>query len=207
MDLIPDTDIISSWLLSYGGFSIFVLMTIGIIAIPVPEETLMVIAGILMSHGKLNIPSTMLAAYAGSICGITLSYTLGRTAGIFLIHKYGKWIGIKEKHLTKAHKWFERFGKWTLFIGYFIPGVRHFTGFLAGTTYLNIKQFTLFAYVGAIIWVTTFLSIGYFFGDYWLILYKKLEFSIETISILGTLLLVGIISYILIKRIKQRKSE
>ncbi len=103
-----------------------------ILALPIPEETLMVVAGALMSHGKLEIPQTIIAAFLGSLCGITSSYLLGRTAGHFLVHRYGKWIGVGQKQLDKAHLWFERFGKWTLFIGYFVPGLRHFTGFLQG---------------------------------------------------------------------------
>jgi membrane protein DedA with SNARE-associated domain len=49
-------------------------------------------------------------------------------------------------------------------IGYFIPGVRHFTGFSSGMATLPFHHFALFAYSGALLWVTSFLTIGYFFG-------------------------------------------
>lgn len=166
MELLSENSSLSLWLLQYGSFALFGLLAVGILALPVPEETLMVLAGALMSHGNLSITTTVLSAFLGSVCGISMSYFIGRTAGHYFLHKIGPWIGLTEKRLQKAHEWFERFGTWTLMIGYFIPGLRHFTGFSAGTTDLEFNRFALFAYTGAFLWVSVFLSFGYFFGDY-----------------------------------------
>lgn len=204
METLADNHTLHTWLIHYGSFALFILLTIGILALPVPEETLMVIAGVLMSHGKLQIPQTIVAAFLGSMCGITTSYVLGRTAGHFLILRYGKWVGIGQEHIDKAHAWFERFGKWTLFIGYFIPGIRHFTGFTAGTTSLDFREFALFAYSGAIIWVTTFLSIGYFFGNYWFAFFKNIEVNID--DILTVVIFLGFIYLIYYLKVKKPKS-
>lgn len=193
MDSLIDHETLSFWLLHYGSIVLFVLLALGILILPVPEETMMVIAGAVMYNGGLYVHSTILSAYAGSITGITLSYILGRTAGHYLVTKSSSWIGLSEKHLHAAHQWFEKYGKWTLIIGYFIPGVRHFTGFCAGTTQLDYRQFALFAYTGAIIWVTTFLSIGYFFGEYFLSFYHIIDTHLDdmiTVAILAGALVV-----------------
>lgn len=165
MEYLHDT--FAHWLLEYGSIALFFLLALGIVALPIPDETLMVISGVLIHQGHLYAIPTLIAAYAGSMCGITLSYVLGRTAGHFIITRYGKWIGITAQNLQKAHDWYEYLGKWTLTFGYFIPGVRHVTGIFAGTTELEYSKFALFAYTGAFIWATIFLSIGYFFGPYW----------------------------------------
>lgn len=200
MDYVPELDQFTLWLTQYGNFALFGLLALGIIALPVPEETLMVIAGILMSHGKLEIPPTFIAAFGGSVVGITVSYLLGRTIGIFFLHKYGKWVGIKEKHIKQVHEWFEKYGKWTLLVGYFIPGVRHLTGFCAGTSYLEFKYFALFGYFGALFWVSTFLSIGYFFGHHWLAIYESLEIKIDDmVLVVIALFIVGLALYIMNK--------
>jgi membrane protein DedA with SNARE-associated domain len=196
MEVLPETDLLSQWLLQYGSFFLFIMLSLGIIALPIPEETLMVVAGVLMHKGKLNIPLTVLLAYAGTICGITTSYLLGRTAGIFLLHKYGTWVGITKERLEKAHYWFERLGKWLLLVGYFIPGIRHLTGFTAGATYMKFSHFALFAYIGAILWVSLFLFLGYFLGMYCLTLYEKLE-DIDLILIaLGAVAILALICII-----------
>lgn len=199
MDMLLDNEVLSHWLIHYGSLSLFILLVAGIIILPVPEETLMVIAGVLMRKGSLCIPNTLLAAYAGSMCGITISYLLGRTAGHYLIRKYGGWIGLTHERLEQVHAWFEKFGKWTLTFGYFIPGIRHFTGFTSGMTQLEYNKFALFAYSGAFLWVTTFLSIGYFFGNYCFSLFEDIEISIDKIILFS---IAAIILYILYRQFK-----
>lgn len=205
MDILPSHEALSQWLLTYGSITLFVLLAVGIIALPVPEETLMVIAGILMQNDKLPIIPTVLAAIGGSLCGITTSYFLGRTVGHFFLLKYGSWFGLTQEKLGKAHSWFEKYGKWTLFFGYFIPGVRHFSGLSAGLTELSYKDFATYAYSGAVIWVGIFLSFGYFFGNYWVSSFDTLEVSIEDFIIGAIILLLIYFGYKEIKRRRKTK--
>lgn len=167
MEFLPDQETLSFWLTNYGSISLFFLLALGVFALPVPDETLMVLAGIFMEQGNLPIIPTVLSSLLGSMTGITLSYLLGRTAGSQILHRYGKRFGLTEEKLLKTHNWFERYGKWTLTFGYFIPGVRHLTGFAAGSSDLEYPIFAFFAYLGAAIWVIFFLSMGYFVGNYW----------------------------------------
>ncbi len=164
MENFCEIETLSTWLLQYGSVALFFMLVLGIVALPIPEETLMVITGALLFYGKLNLYPTLLCAYAGSMCGITVSYFLGRTAGHYILHKFGKWFGLTPDRIVKLDDWYKRYGAWVLFFGYFIPGIRHFSGFSAGMTDLTYKRFALFAYSGALIWVSTFLSVGYFFG-------------------------------------------
>jgi membrane protein DedA with SNARE-associated domain len=187
------------WLSHYGSFALFVLLGMGIFGLPVPEETLMVLAGILMNEGNLPLFQTIVAAYAGTLCGITVSYFLGRTAGVSIIKEYGKWMPMHSRHIQKTQTWFARFSKWTLLIGYLIPGLRHFTGIFAGSAAMQFKEFALFAYSGAFLWVSIFLSIGYFFGPYWLSLYaavfQNLEMAMEILSAVVILLFIAYFIY------------
>jgi len=190
MDCVFINEYWTHMLLSYGSIVLFVLLALGIIALPIPDETLLVFSGALMAKGVLLIPFTFIAALAGSISGITISYLLGRTGGTFLVNKYGGTIGITPDKMQKAHDWFQRYGKWSLSFGYFIPGVRHFTGLTAGTSGLEFKDFSVFAYSGALVWVTTFLTIGYFFGN---ICFSFLE-TIDgtTVLVIGSLIMLAV---------------
>jgi len=160
-------DHIAAWISQYGYFAIFGMLVFGIVGLPVPDETLLVFTGYLAFKGRLSLPLAMVSAFAGSICGITLSYTLGRTFGIALIHRYGRYVRVTEHHVNRAHAWFERAGHWSLTFGYFIPGVRHFTAYAAGMSDLEYPTFALFAYAGAAIWAGTFIGLGYLLGDRW----------------------------------------
>jgi membrane protein DedA with SNARE-associated domain len=164
-EFLPQT--LAVWITQYGSLALFVLLAFGIFALPIPDETLMVFAGFLVAHGKLELLPTYIAAFVGACFGITISYTIGRTAGTFLIKRYGHWVRITEAKMQRVHDWFGRFGRWALLIGYFIPGIRHLTGYAAGISVLEYRKFALFSYSGAFIWSALFLSLGYFLGHKW----------------------------------------
>ncbi|MGZ3632755.1 MAG: DedA family protein [Parachlamydiaceae bacterium] len=177
MNILPD--MFNVWLLNYGSIALFVLLALGIIALPIPEETLLLFSGFLISNGTFLIIPTFIAAYLGSVLGITGSYLIGVTGGFYIIKKYGSYVGLNEALMLKVHNWFENYGKWVLIIGYFVPGVRHFTGIFAGVSTMEYRHFALYAYLGALLWVATFISLGYFFGNFHQAFFEFIEEHIE----------------------------
>ncbi|HEX3681857.1 MAG TPA: DedA family protein [Bryobacteraceae bacterium] len=156
-----------SWLSQYGYAGLFGLLLLGIVGLPVPDETLLVFSGYLISTGRLQPLLAFFAGFAGSVCGISLSYTIGRTLGHRVVLRYGRYLHVTEARIDRVHRWFRRAGDWLLMIGYFIPGVRHFTALVAGMSELEYATFARFAYAGAAIWVATFLLVGYLVGEHW----------------------------------------
>ena len=152
------------WVTQYGYAAVFGLQVLGIIGFPMPDETLLVTVGFLTSQGRMCLPLAILAAALGSMCGITVSYSLGRFVGLPVVHRYGKFLHVTEGNLTRMHNWFERWGKWTLVLAYYVPGVRHVAAIFAGTAKLPYHEFAMFAYAGAAIWTSTFITIGYLLG-------------------------------------------
>ena len=61
--------------------------------------------------------------------------------------------------------WFQKYGKWTLSIAYFVPGVRHISGVFAGLMELPYKTFAIYAYIGGVVWSLLFINLGFFFGE------------------------------------------
>jgi membrane protein DedA with SNARE-associated domain len=181
-------DSLIAWLIQYKSIALFFLLALGIVGLPIPDETLITFAGALIAKGQLDLITTIFAAYAGSLFGITVSYFVGRTAGSYLVKRYGKRFGLTQNKLDRVHQWFEKIGKWTLFVGYFIPGIRHLTGYVAGTTELSFIQFAIFAYLGAILWCSLFLTLGYFSSQH---MEHLLEFVIKNIE--NVILLLGFI--------------
>ena len=155
------------WIATYGYAAIYALLMFGIVGIPIPDETMLVFCGYLISQGRLQPVPTVAVAFFGSISGITTSYFIGRTLGLGFVHKYGRYVHLTEPRLEYVHGWFNRIGHWALFVGYYIAGVRHFTAIVAGTSRLEFRAFAAYAWSGAFLWVCTFLAIGYFFGEHW----------------------------------------
>jgi membrane protein DedA with SNARE-associated domain len=173
---------VSQFISQYGYFAIFGLLMLGIVGPLIPDDTILVLSGIAAHEGRLEPGMTIGVAFAGSVCGITMSYLVGRTGAIFALRRIrllDRWIG---DHLPRVERWFEQYGKWTLFFGYFIAGVRHFTALGAGVSKLRFRTFAIYAYPGGLIWVISFIAIGYYLGEGWRVLAHRLNWSATAIA-------------------------
>jgi membrane protein DedA with SNARE-associated domain len=155
------------WISRYAYTGIFGLLLLGIVGLPVPDEFLLTFVGYLVFRRRLEFLPSLAAAFAGSACGITISYVLGRTVGAYLVHHCGRWLHLDEGKMQRVHNWFERTGGWSLTFGYFIAGVRHLTALVAGMADYEPPKFAAFAYSGALFWTLSFISLGYFLGERW----------------------------------------
>lgn len=161
-------EVLLHWISRYEYIGIFSLLMFGIIGAPIPDEALLAFSGYLVFKGQLSMVPTIASAFLGSICGISISYWIGRSGGLFIIRRYGHRVHITPERIERISHWLERFGKWGLVIGYFIPGVRHLTALVAGTSRLKYPIFAAFAYSGGLFWSTTFVVLGFFLEKGWL---------------------------------------
>lgn len=181
----------------YGYIVLFLALMIELIALPIPGQTLMSYVGYLVSQGQLHWGLSILIATIGSSTGMTVSYWIGYKLGTPFFQKYGHRFYMGEEKLEKVSRWFQKYGNNMLMIGYFIPGVRHFTGYFSGITRLPFRIFAIYTYGGALIWTTTFITIGKFLGDQWSVLYIYLK---KYYVISGIILAVALIGYYLYRK-------
>jgi membrane protein DedA with SNARE-associated domain len=187
------------WLTQYGPPVLFAAQMFGIFGLPVPDEILLTVAGALVRRGQLDGTETAAAAIAGCLCGITLSYVLGRTVGLAALHRM---LRMHEATLARGQRWFHRFGGWLLAFGYFIPGVRHVTAIAAGSTPLEYRRFAAFAYPGAVLWSSTFLLLGYYAGDEW----QRIGFDASKhLTLLSAIAVIAIAVYAVL--VQRREGE
>jgi membrane protein DedA with SNARE-associated domain len=192
------------WVTTYGYAAIFSLLVLGIVGLPVPDEFLLTGCGFLIYQGHLQFIPAFASALAGSASGITCSYIIGRTIGWKVLHsRAGRLLHVRDEHINRVHDWFNRIGHWALMVGYFIPGVRHFTAIVAGTSKLELRSFMLFAYSGAVLWVSTFLFLGYHFGPQWTAILEVVERNLKLASIVGGVI---VIAYLIARLLKSKKT-
>jgi membrane protein DedA with SNARE-associated domain len=151
----------------YGYPALFALLAVGVFGFPVPDETLLTFCGYLIFSGRLRFGLALLMGVGGSATGITLSYLIGVRFGHGIVVRFGKYVQLTPSRFDKLERTYQRVGAPLLVVGYFIPGIRHFTALVAGLTEVPFRKFAIFAYAGALIWVTTFLTVGYLVGDGW----------------------------------------
>jgi membrane protein DedA with SNARE-associated domain len=188
------------WIVRHQYGAIFVLLMLGIIGLPVPDETLLVFAGYLSFKGTLQLEPTVATAFLGSACGITLSYAIGRVLGLHALTKIGPLLHLRPEQLEQAHRWMERWGKYSLLLAYFIPGYRHLAAFMVGTSRLEPTVFARFAYTGALIWTSSFVGLGYAAGEGWRQLIPLLHDALHMAMLVGLVVLGGLSGWLLLHR-------
>ncbi|WP_082130171.1 DedA family protein [Aneurinibacillus tyrosinisolvens] len=158
---------IVAWMSHYGYAVLLLGSALELVAFGIPIEVLMSYAGFLISHGQLNWALCIFMAGLGSCIGMTIAYWIGYKLGPPFFHKYGRGIHLGPERLEKTSLWFNKYGNKLLIIAYFIPGVRHITGYFSGIMKMRFQTFAVYAYTGAFIWVGTFISLGKVLGPQW----------------------------------------
>jgi membrane protein DedA with SNARE-associated domain len=195
-----------SFIYNFGYPALYLLLSAGIIGLPVPDETLMTFVGSLTAPGGpfLYTPALMVI-YAGTMTGMVISYWLGHRVGKPFLYRYGKWIKVTPKRLERTEGWFKRFGMWAVFFGYFVPGVRHFTCYLAGVSGVAFWRYLCFAASGALIWCISFLTLGHLIGLNWenllLVIHQYVGFTLVLITVIIVIVILVVI------RLRNRRNQ
>jgi membrane protein DedA with SNARE-associated domain len=187
------------WIDRYGYGAIFALMVLGIVGLPISDETVLVFVGYLSFKGTLQLEPAMATAFLGSASGISLSYAIGRYIGLPALLKFGHLIHLRPEHLNGAQRWVEQWGKYSLLVAYFIPGIRHLAAVILGASLLPPTVFARFAYTGALVWTASFIGLGYLAGDEWTRLSPLLHRT-ETVVILLVLCMLAIALVVFLMR-------
>ncbi len=149
---------------NYGYLAIFLLLAPGTFGIPVPDELLLTFIGYLVLRGDLRLIPALAVVVAGAIIGITMDYWVGRAVDAKLIRGSGGFLRLRPDKFQGLKEWLSRRGGWVLFLGYFLPGVRHWVAIAAGITRFPLTGFARFAYSGALAWSLGYIFLGYFWG-------------------------------------------
>ncbi len=187
-------------IVQYSYWGIFFSMALGILGLPIPDETLMVFVGFLIFQGKLNYVLAIVIAFTGTLCGITVSYFIGRLSNRFILEKYSGKIHINPEHFQNVEEFYRKYGKSALLIGYFIPGVRHLTAILAGIS-MSYRIFAVWAYLGALLWTIVFINLGYFLGNSW---HRFAHYSYKFIIPVAA---IALVVTIIVMYLKQNKNK
>jgi membrane protein DedA with SNARE-associated domain len=185
----------------YGYVVLFLSLFLEMLALPLPGEFIMTYAGLIVYQGKLDWFLSIMTGGIGASLGMTIAYWVGFRLGNPFFEKYGSRIHFGPDKLHSVSKWFGRYGNKMLIIAFFIPGVRHITGYFSGTTRLSFRKYAAFAYTGAFFWVSVFISLGRLLGPKW-------EQYHSTINLYMLIFgLISVIAYILIIQYRKNKQR
>ena len=134
--------------------------------------------------------------FAAAVLGDLVIYWIGRLAGQWMMKTFARIV--KESHLQKTHAFFEKYGGKTIIIARFVPIVRTFESFVAGTGKMDLRKFMLFNVSGELLRVGLLIPAGYYFRA---IPVVKENFELVVFGIIGFSLLPMVITFL-----KERKA-
>jgi membrane-associated protein len=128
-----------------------------------PGDTLLFIAGAFCATGEMSYPLLMLLLIIAAVTGNTLNYVIGSAIGHRVFTHDYRWLNKDALHRT--HDFFEKHGGKTIILARFVPVVRTFAPFVAGVSDMTHTRFQLYNITGAVAWVASLVTGGYFFGN------------------------------------------
>jgi len=155
---------LSGLLAQWGYLAIAVLVILGNVGLPVPEETVLVLSGYLAWTGELSLTVVILVAVAGAIGGDNIGYRIGRRHGRALLHRRGWLVGATPARLAAMERFVARYGAAAVFVARFLPGLRFLAGPLAGVTNLPFPRFFAANALGVLVFVPIMVGLGYGVG-------------------------------------------
>jgi membrane protein DedA with SNARE-associated domain len=190
----PVVQSITTIISSLGYVGIFFLMVLESALIPIPSEVIMPFSGFLVSVGKLGLLEVILAGSFGNLVGSIATYYLGLRLGRNTIIRYGKYVFFKKKHLEYPEQLFEKYGDKITFVGRLLPAVRTYISLPAGIGLTNFTKFTVYTFVGSLIWNTLLTYAGVELGINWRHIDKYSEY-LYTIATISTITIIVWIFY------------
>ncbi|MDP1511890.1 VTT domain-containing protein [Paenibacillus ottowii] len=179
----------------HGYLVLGIALTLELLALPLPGEVLMTYTGLLVFQGHLNWMVSILTAGLGTSMGMTISYWIGYKLGKPFFQKHGTKFHLGPENLEKTSLWFERYGNKLLLFAYFIPGVRHLTGYFSGITRLPFRTYMIFAYTGAFLWTSMFISLGKILGPKWELFHHTITKYLIIAGLIAAVVFAGVYVY------------
>jgi membrane protein DedA with SNARE-associated domain len=203
MDFLHNSlQLIEQYMLAYGYWAVFFGVMLENAGVPVPGETILLIAGYFASTGKFHLGLVMLIAASGAVIGDNIGFAIGHYFGRSVLLRIGRFFFLTPKRLAHMENYFERHGNKTILVARFITGLRVFAALLAGASKMPWRVFVVFNMAGAVLWSVVISTLGYLFG-------QSLPLLIKWVGRSGTILLISaIVIGIVVWRVrKHRKSK
>ncbi len=181
----------------YGNLTYVILFAIifvetGLVVMPfLPGDSLLFAAGAMAATGCFDPILLVGLLFVAAFLGDTLNYHIGKFIGDKAFTRDYKFI--KKKHLLATQAFYEKHGGKTIIIARFIPIIRTFAPFVAGVGVMGYRRFISYNLIGGFLWVTSFVILGYFFGN--LPIVKK-NFTLVIFAIIFLSILPPIIEFL-----------
>ena len=156
---------------SFGAFALLGVCAIVfaetglLVGFVLPGDTLLIISGVLASedHLKIDIWWVCLAIGVAAFLGGEVGYLIGNKAGPRIFERKESGF-FSVANVKRTNAFFEKYGVWAIVIARFVPIVRTFAPVAAGVGHMNYRKYSLFNFIGAMIWGAGVTYVGFLIG-------------------------------------------
>lgn len=156
----------------------------GLVVTPfLPGDSLLFALGALatLEGSGLNIGLLWILLMIAAFLGDNTNYFIGRKIGSVVFTRE-KSLFLNPENLRKTQDFYTKYGARTIIYARFMPILRTLVPFVAGVGAMVYSRFILFSLFGAVLWITSFLIAGYYFGNLPAV---KSNFHIVIFSVIG----------------------
>jgi membrane protein DedA with SNARE-associated domain len=156
---------INSIVESFPYAGLLLLLFLGEIGLPFPEDTTLILAGFLVAQGVTELIPTLLVVYLGLLITDFSLYHVGKKYGRRLFeHRKLKKI-LSPDRLSWLEQKFEKWGVWVVLAGRHVVGIRAQVFLAAGVSRMSSIKFFLADALSAVLTVAIMVGLGYFGGN------------------------------------------
>lgn len=148
----------------YAILFLIIFVETGLVVMPfLPGDSLLFAAGALAATGAMNPYLLITLLFFAAVLGDTLNYHIGKYIGPKVFETQSRWVN--KEYLFKTQAFFEKHGGKTIIFARFLPFARTFAPFIAGVGQMNYRYFISYNLIGGFLWVSSFILLGYWFGN------------------------------------------
>jgi membrane protein DedA with SNARE-associated domain len=157
---------VRSWVVNWGYLAIAANLLGEDMGLPVPGETALLFSSFLANKGTgLELYYIIPIGIAACTLGDNVGFLLGQKYGSTLIRWAKKIFRQKDEDVAAAKDLIRRHGKRSVFWARFVFGFRTVNGPFAGMLGMKWKDFLLYNFLGAALWVSAISAFGYLISN------------------------------------------
>lgn len=150
-----------------GYLGTFFGMALESACIPIPSEAILPFGGYLSFTGRLNLYLVIILGTLGGTFGSLVAYYLGKWGGRPFVEKYIHKLRLSKEHLRISDNYFKKYGEKIVFYSRLLPIIRTFISLPAGISKMDVKKFTIYTFLGSLIWSIVLGYAGFKMGENW----------------------------------------
>ncbi|HEX6312182.1 MAG TPA: DedA family protein [Acidimicrobiia bacterium] len=194
------TDWVTDVIDKLGYIGVAVLVAIENLFPPIPSEIVLPFAGFVARDGGATLPGMILAATLGSLAGAWVLYGIAAAIGPerlhAFVHRYGKWFRLTHDDVARAEAWFDRRATMSVLVGRCVPLIRSLVSIPAGFRRMPFVTFTIYTFLGSLVWNGALIGAGYVLRDNW----EDVEKYIDYFQYVVIAVLVGAVAWFVWRR-------